>query len=163
MSLIAVMTAALRLLGPMDRTRLSERCLLTPKPTDLCHSAGPAFLSCVRCRRSSRLCSSPLLHVTNPRGPAALGRPWESPGVMPGGRGRFGRLGGLWTGNSAVATEMHRRGAARVLRLTLSGLEAPRAQAKNFSTMMPSVRRNLHSRTTCVHSTCGDAPSPCVG
>jgi hypothetical protein len=36
-------------------------------------------------------------------------------------------------------------------------------QAKNFSTMMPSVRRNLHSRTTCVHSTCGDAPSPCVG
>ena len=102
--LIAVMTAALRLLGPMDRTRLSERCLLTPKPTDLCHSAGPAFLSCVRCRRSSRLCSSPLLHVTNPRGPAALGRPWESPGVMPGGRGRFGRLGGLWTGNSAVAT-----------------------------------------------------------
>ena len=33
-------------------------------------------------------------HVTNPRGPAALGRPWESPGVMSGGRGRFGRLGG---------------------------------------------------------------------
>ena len=114
MSLIAVMTAALRLLGPMDRTRLSERCLLTPKPTDLCHSAGPAFLSCVRCRRSSRLCSSPLLHVTNPRGPAALGRPWESPGVMPGGRGRFGRLGGLWAGNSAVATKMLRRGAAGV-------------------------------------------------
>ena len=45
----------------------------------------------------------------------------------------------------------------------LSDLEAPRAQAKNFSTMMPSVRRNLHSRTTCVHSTCGDTPSPCVG
>ena len=99
----------------MDRTRLSERCLLTPKPTDLCHSAGPAFLSCVRCRRSSRLCSSPLLHVTNPRGPAALGRPWESPGVMPGGRGRFGHLGGLWAGNSAVATKMLRRGAAGVL------------------------------------------------
>ena len=115
MSLIAVMTAALRLLGPMDRTRLSERCLLTPYPTDLCHSAGPAFLSCVRFRRSSRLCSSPLLHVTNPRGPAALGRPWESPGVMPGGRGRFGRLGGLWAGNSAVATKMHRRGAAGVV------------------------------------------------
>ena len=52
--------------------------------------------------------------MTNPRGPAALGRPWESPGVMPGGRGRFGRLGGLWAGNSAVATKMHRRGAAGV-------------------------------------------------
>ena len=110
-----VMMAALRLLGPMDCTRLSKRCLLTPKPTDLCHSAGPAFLSCVRFRRSSRLCSSPSLHVTNPRGPAALGRPWESPGVMPGGRGRFGRLGGLWAGNSAVATKMLRRGAAGVI------------------------------------------------
>ena len=63
----------------MDRTRLSERCLLTPKPTDLCHSAGPAFLSCVRFRRSSRLCSSPSPTQPRPRTSSALP---HTPGVM---------------------------------------------------------------------------------
>ena len=78
--LIAVMAAAVRLLGPMDCTRSSKRCLLTPKPTDLCHSAGPAFLShdrvssapCLRAAAQSHAATSTGVH-THLR---ALGRHW---------------------------------------------------------------------------------------
>ena len=78
--LIAVMTAALRLLGPMDRTRLSEWCLLTPKPTDLL-SFGWSYLPLL-CALPSVVaplqqpvasCDQP----TWPRGPGApLAVPW---------------------------------------------------------------------------------------
>ena len=69
--LIAVMTSAVRQLGPMHCTRLSERCLPTPQLTVFCHSADPSFLShdrvssapCLRAAAQSHAATSTGIHT----------------------------------------------------------------------------------------------------